>query len=72
MPNIFRNFFSHSNGNKKHPKKSFMNKPVFLGLLVLEIGKIVMHEQRGSKIMWKKNMYKKPGPGYMNTNSFIV
>ena len=51
MPNIFRNFFSHSNGNKKHPKKSFMNKPVFLGLLVLEIGKIVMHEQRGSKIM---------------------
>ena len=41
---FFRNIFSHSNGNKKHPKKSFINKPGFLGLLVLEIGKINMYE----------------------------
>ena len=42
QPFLFSKFIS--NRNEKNKKQIFMHKPVYLGLSILEICKIVMHE----------------------------
>ena len=39
---FFKTFISHR--NKKKKSKTFMNKPVYLGLSILEISKIAMYD----------------------------
>ena len=47
-----------------------MNKPVYLGLSILESSEIVMYEFWYDYV--KPKYYEKAKPCYMNTESFIV
>ena len=65
---VFHRIFIASRNEKK--KEIFMTKPVFLGLLILELSKILMYE------FWYDYVKPKYGENtklcYMNTDSFIV
>ena len=58
----FRIFFSNTNEKKTD---AFMNKPVYLGISILEISKIVMCDV-------KPKYGEKSKLCYMGTNSFII
>ena len=48
---IFRKFFS----NRNEKIKVKMNKPIYLGFLILEISKTLMKKQRKNKIVLYKH-----------------
>ena len=52
-------FFSKFINHKNKEIQIFMNKPVYLGLSILQISKIVMYKEFGM-ITWNENMEQKP------------
>ena len=63
-------FIKKSNSNRNEKTQIFMNKPVYLGLSILKISKIVMYEFWNDYVKLKYN--EKAKLCYMDSSSFIV